>query len=374
MKPIDEFVRQMMASAERVRAGDPGAATDVIQRALQQAGLMRPAAAGDDTPTIIDINPAPGATQAPPRPKVRPRAPMAGARPGWKRQPQAPADLGPGRFIDGSFACAEGRRRYKLYVPAAAAQGPRALVVMLHGCTQNAADFAAGTAMNGVAEEHGCLVLYPEQDRSANHSGCWNWFEPAQQRRGRGEPEIIAAMTRQLIAEHGADPGRVYAAGLSAGGAMAAILGAEYPDLFAAVGIHSGLAAGSGKDMISGLHAMKHPTAAAPAGQGVPVIVFHGDGDHVVHPGNGDAVLRQFTGAHAPGALSEERLGGKAGGRRYTRSSWRNGEGRCMAEHWVVHGAAHAWAGGNPAGSHTDAGGPCASREMLSFFLAHRLG
>ena len=363
MKPIDEFVRQMMASAERVRAGDPGAATDVIQRALQQAGLMSPApgAEAPHAPTVIDINPPPGAAQARPRPK---------ARSGWKRQPHAPADLGPGRFIDGSFACPEGRRRYKLYVPARAAEKPRPLVVMLHGCTQNAGDFAAGTAMNTLAEEYGCLVLYPEQDRAANHNGCWNWFEPGQQRRGRGEPAILAAMTREIVAEHGGDPRRIYAAGLSAGGAMAAILGAEYPELFAAVGIHSGLAAGTGKDMISGLHAMKHPKAAAPAGQGVPVIVFHGDADHVVHPGNGDAALLQFSGAQA-GGLQRERHEGNAGGRRFTRSSWRDGQGRRVAEHWLVHGAGHAWAGGKPAGSHTDASGPDASKEMLAFFLEH---
>ncbi|WP_409267751.1 alpha/beta hydrolase family esterase [Massilia sp. BHUDP2] len=363
MKPIDEFVRQMMASAERVRAGDPGAATDVIQRALQQAGLMSPApgAAPPDAPTIIDLNPAPAGKGAQPRPK---------ARSGWKRQPHAPADLGPGRFIDGSFACPEGRRRYKLYVPAGAAEEPRPLVVMLHGCTQNAGDFAAGTAMNTLAEEHGCLVLYPEQDRGANHNSCWNWFEPGQQRRGCGEPAILAAMTREIVAEHGADPRRVYAAGLSAGGAMAAILGAEYPELFAAIGIHSGLAAGSGKDMISGLHAMKHPKAAAAAGQGVPVIVFHGDADHVVHPGNGDAVLHQFSGAQA-GSLQRERQEGNAGGRRFTRSCWRDAQGRRLAEHWLVHGVGHAWVGGKAAGSHTDASGPSASSEMLAFFLEH---
>lgn len=363
MKPIDEFVRQMMASAERVRAGDPGAATDVIQRALQQAGLMSPApgAAPPDAPTIIDLNPPPAGKGAQPRPK---------ARSGWKRQPHAPADLGPGRFIDGSFACPEGRRRYKLYVPARAAEEPRPLVVMLHGCTQNAGDFAAGTAMNTLAEEHGCLVLYPEQDRGANHSSCWNWFEPGQQRRGRGEPAILAAMTREIVAEHGADPRRVYAAGLSAGGAMAAILGAEYPELFAAIGIHSGLAAGTGKDMISGLHAMKHPKAAAAAGQGVPVIVFHGDADHVVHPGNGDAVLHQFSGAQA-GSLQRERQEGNAGGRRFTRSCWRDAQGRRLAEHWLVHGLGHAWVGGKAAGSHTDASGPNASSEMLAFFLEH---
>ena len=340
MKPIDDFVRRMMASARRVRAGDPGAATEAIQRALRQAGLMGPTSADNearqaDRPTIIDINPPPGPGAA------------------------------SGRFIDGSFGCPEGRRRYRLYVPAGAVEKPRPLVVMLHGCTQDAADFAAGTAMHTLAEQHGCLVLYPQQDRNANHSGCWNWFEPGQQRRGRGEPAILAAMTRQVLEEHGGDPRRVYAAGLSAGGAMAAILGAEYPELFAAIGIHSGLAAGTGKDMISGLHAMKHPKAARPAGRGVPVIVFHGDADHVVHPGNGEAVLGQFSGA----GLRQERQTGEAGGRRYTRHCWRDADGRRLAEHWLVHGVGHAWVGGKAAGSHTDASGPNASAEMLSFFL-----
>lgn len=379
MKPIDEFLRHMMASAQRVRTGDPAAATEVIQRALQQAGLM-PAGgtAQDDGPTIIDLNPPPApppgaartsSTEAPAARKARPGHPMPGARPAWKRQPRPPADLGPGSFTEGTFACAEGRRRYRLYVPASAAQGPRPLVVMLHGCTQNAGDFAAGTAMNTVAEEHGCLVLYPEQDRGANHNGCWNWFEPGHQRASGGEPAIIAAMTRQIAAEHGADPKRVYAAGLSAGGAMAAILGAEYPELYAAVGIHSGLAAGTGKDMISGLHAMKHPPKPAAAGQGVPVIVFHGDADHLVHPGNGEAVLKQFTGAHAGGGLQQQRHSGDAGGRKFTRTGWRHADGRRVAEHWLVHGVGHAWVGGKAAGSHTDASGPCASTEMLSFFL-----
>jgi poly(hydroxyalkanoate) depolymerase family esterase len=353
MKPIDEFVRHMIASAEQVRSGAPSAATETIQRALRQAGLLAPNAP-EAAPGLVDLNPLPDSARA--------------RTPSKRTRPQSPTrELGPGRFIDGRFACADGARRYKLYIPARAAPGARPLVVMLHGCTQDAADFAAGTAMNLLAEEHGCLVLYPEQDRSANHSGCWNWFEPGQQRRGAGEPAILAGMTRQVIAEHGADPARVFVAGLSAGGAMAAILGAAYPELYAAVGVHSGLAAGTGKDMISGLHAMKRAPRAAGLQTKLPIIVFHGDADHVVHPGNGDAVLRQYVAAH--GSLREQRSRGDANGRAYTQISWHGEDGRRVAEHWQIHGAGHAWMGGKPGGSHTDATGPCASTQMLAFFL-----
>lgn len=399
MKPLDQFVQQMMESAKLVRSNNPGAAVDVIQRALGQAGLMAPqmdpmrgaaqaasgATAGAATsPDFIDLNPPPAfqrgttegnsarkSTHKSARMSSR-RSPLPKTADFWKARAPVPAEeLAPGTFIDGSFACSAGQRRYKLYIPAKAASSPRPLVVMLHGCTQNAGDFAAGTAMNMVAEEQGCLVLYPEQDRSANHNGCWNWFDTAQQQRDQGEPAIIAGMTRQVLAEQGGDGKRVFVAGLSAGGAMAAILGAEYPDLYAAVGVHSGLAAGSGKDMISGLHAMKKPARAAALGKAVPIIVFHGDADHVVNAGNGDAVLRQFADAHptsGSGALQKESSRGEAG-RAYTKTSWRDAGGRRHAEQWVVHGAAHAWMGGKASGSHTDANGPCASTEMLAFFL-----
>ncbi|UVW30228.1 PHB depolymerase family esterase [Massilia sp. H6] len=378
MKQLDQFVQQMMESAKLVQANNPGGAVDVIQRALGQAGLMAPQtdAKHGVAPGFVDLNPAPAFQRsatagAGARPSTRRSALPRTAELFKARRPLPVEERAPGSFIDGSFACSAGQRRYKLYIPAKIAAGPRPLVVMLHGCTQDAGDFAAGTAMNLVAEEQGCLVLYPEQDRSANHNGCWNWFDAAQQQRGQGEPAILAGMTRQVLAEQGADAKQVFVAGLSAGGAMAAILGAEYPDLYAAVGVHSGLAAGSGKDMISGLHAMKKPARAAALGKPVPIIVFHGDADHVVNAGNGDAVLRQFADAHpasGTGALQKHSQRGEAG-RAYTRTSWRDAGGRRHAEQWVVHGAAHAWMGGKASGSHTDANGPCASTEMLAFFL-----
>ncbi|RYE99189.1 MAG: PHB depolymerase family esterase [Oxalobacteraceae bacterium] len=296
---------------------------------------------------------------------------------GASPQAQAPRNLAaePGEFLHGSFSDAAGTRAYRLYVPARAAAGPRPLVVMLHGCTQHAQDFAAGTTMNALAEEHGCLVLYPEQPRSANANGCWNWFEAAHQGREGGEPALLAGMTHEVLREHGGDPGRVFVAGLSAGGAMAAILGATYPELYAAVGVHSGLAAGSAHDLMSALNAMKGTRGRKAAAQHgaagrLPAIVFHGDADATVHASNGEAVLRQFT-QGAPLREVEER-GQDGSGRSHTRTVLLDADGRAVAEHWVLHGGGHAWSGGSTAGSYAEAGGPNASAEMLRFFLAQQ--
>ena len=363
MKPFEHFIGQMLESARRVQARDPQAATDIIQQALAQAGLLTPqqkTGAPPQAPEFVDLNSPPSWSK--PRAKAQPR-------PG--RADKAASRL-PGRFIAGSHGCEAGSRRYKLYIPAKPAEGRRPLVVMLHGCTQNPDDFATGTGMNALAEEFGVLVLYPEQDGRANRSHCWNWFEPGHQARDAGEPGILAAMTREVMREYDAEPSQVFVAGMSAGGAMAAVLGAEYPELFAAIGVHSGLPAGSARDMITGLQAMKKPGRARSLREAVPVIVFHGDADHVVNAGNGEAVLKQFVGAHAglratPLHASETET--TQGGRRSTCRTWRDGEGRAMAQHWIVHGAGHTWTGGDAAGSHTDALGPNASREMLRFFL-----
>lgn len=376
MKPIDQFIGQMMASARLVQGRDLTSATDVIQKALAQAGLMgQPAGLHEgapDTPAaaapaaFVDLNPAP---QWHAQPRRQRTVGPAAARP----QAGPAGDAAPGRFLSGSYRCEAGSRRYKLYIPARAAAAARPLLVMLHGCTQNPDDFALGTGMNALAEETGCLVLYPEQDAKHNRTHCWNWFEPAHQARDAGEPAIIAGMTREVMAEHGAAPAQVFVAGMSAGGAMAAVLGAAYPELYAAVGVHSGLPAGSARDMMSGLQAMKKPGRGRALREAVPVIVFHGDADHVVAPGNGEAVLGQFVGAHAglhAAPLNKRSDETRQGGRQCSRHAWRDEEGRAVAEHWIVHGAGHAWSGGNAAGSHTDALGPDASREMLRFFLS----
>jgi poly(hydroxyalkanoate) depolymerase family esterase len=296
--------------------------------------------------------------------------------------PIPPAEIVPagGRFIDGSYSNGAGTRAFKLYLPSAYDGQALPLVVMLHGCTQSPDDFAAGTRMNLVAEEQTCLVVYPEQSSAANPSKCWNWFNAADQQRGRGEPALIAGITRQIMSDYAVDPRRVYVAGLSAGAAAAAVMAATYPDLYAAAGVHSGLACGAASDLPSAFMAMRQANASAPilsarapdlvSREMVPTIVFHGDRDATVHPGNGDQVIAHSRVTAARLTERSER-GRSAGGLDYTRSTHTDATGRTILEQWVVHGLGHAWSGGSPAGSYTDPRGPDAAREMMRFFLAH---
>ena len=273
-------------------------------------------------------------------------------------------------------------RPYRLYVPASYDGRPAPLVVMLHGCTQSATDFALGTRMNEAAEAQGCLVVWPEQVASANASRCWRWFEASEQRRGEGEPALVAGITRQVMAEYAVDPARVYVAGLSAGGAAAAVLGARYPELYAAIGVHSGLPCGAARDTASAFAAMRSPgpgRAGSVGSEVLPAIVFHGDADATVHPGNADAVIAQAGGAQAGGGQGgtagawtrRAEQGRVPGGRAYDRVRHVAPDGITMLEQWTVHGAGHAWSGGSTAGSYTDPQGPDATGEMLRFFLEH---
>jgi poly(hydroxyalkanoate) depolymerase family esterase len=238
--------------------------------------------------------------------------------------------------------------------------------------------------MNALAEEHGCLVLYPEQSPSAHWNRCWNWYDQAHHRRGEGEPALIAGLTRRIMAEHAVDATRVAVAGLSSGGAMAVILGRTYPDLFSAVGCHSGLAHGSATSSAGAIQAMRDgpdPAALAQAGpsSGAPVIVFHGDADATVHRNNGCGVVCQFVRQSAGGHTAHEpypRAGiavveesGSTGGRAYTRRIHQDKTGGVLAEQWIVHGTGHAWSGGHLHGSYTEPCGPSASEEMLRFFI-----
>jgi len=279
-----------------------------------------------------------------------------------------------GSFEEYSFANEAGTRTYKLYIPSQHRGEALPLVVMLHGCTQSPDDFAAGTRMNELAEEQRFLVAYPAQPQSANPSKCWNWFNEADQRRDHGEPSLIAGITCQIIRDFPIALGHVYVAGLSAGGATAAIMGATYPDLYAAIGVHSGLACGAARDVSSALIAMRQGGAldgnrAGKAGPSVPTIVFHGDGDRTVNPANGDQVIAQAKGQTN---LRATVIRGKApGGISYDRTIQADDAGRPILEQWVLHGAGHAWSGGSGAGSLTEPRGPDASREMVRFFLQH---
>ena len=282
-----------------------------------------------------------------------------------------------GAFVSGQYSNAAGARAYKLYVPSSHVDGQSLpLIVMLHGCTQAPDDFAAGTQMNVIAEEHRCFVLYPEQSTAANHSRCWNWFRREDQVRDRGEPAIIAGMTLEIAGRYGIDTRRVYIAGLSAGGAMAAVMAVTYPELFAAVGIHSGLACCSAHDLPSALAAMRGMPAAAPGAapyHATPTIVFHGDHDKTVHPRNGaDVIARSTHHEGGPGGQVSSERGRAPGGHAYTRAVHRDAAGRVLLEHWLVHGGGHAWFGGSRAGSYTDPRGPNASLEMVRFFLGGR--
>jgi poly(hydroxyalkanoate) depolymerase family esterase len=284
----------------------------------------------------------------------------------------APAEVLPGKFIDGSHTNAAGTRSYKLYVPSTYT-GEQAvpLLVMLHGCTQDPLDFASGTQMNHLAEELQCLVVYPAQSQQANAQRCWNWFSAADQTRDQGEPSIIAGITRDVMASHKVDDSQVYVAGLSAGGAMATIMGTLYPDLYAAVGVHSGLPFASAQDLPSALAAMKgNFRRPQTQGKAIPIIVFHGDRDTTVHPANGDELIAR--GKHHAAKEIVIEPGRVPDGHAYTRTVHQYPDGTPHAEQWLIHGAGHAWSGGSSRGSYTDGKGPDASREMMRFFQTKR--
>ena len=287
-----------------------------------------------------------------------------------------------GRFLERSFSNASGARDYKLFVPDAS--GARPLIVMLHGCTQTPEDFASGTRMNELAAEEGFYVAYPRQTRGANAQKCWNWFQPQDQEREGGEAGIIAGITRAIMAEHAIDPARVYIAGLSAGGAAAANVAHAYPELYAAVGIHSGLAAGCARDLPSALMAMnsgapglampgasrRFGAASGPEAVRIPTIVFHGDGDRTVNPRNGDQILAQAGIARLE---AHPTAGGNGIGHGYLRTRYTDAAGEVQVESWLVRGGGHAWSGGSREGTHTDPAGPDASRAMVDFFRRHAL-
>jgi len=273
-------------------------------------------------------------------------------------------------FPSRSYRGAGGSLTYKLYVPGNHHERELALVMMLHGCTQDPDDFARGTRMNELADEFGLIVAYPCQPRSANAQGCWNWFDRRHQQRGSGEPAMLAGLAQELAIEFKIDPSRIFAAGLSAGGAMADVLASTYPDVFSAVGIHSGLPHGAATDVVSAFNAMKgkaKTTADTNAGNESRKIIFHGTSDATVHASNGDAVFDRARTRHPK--IMDVTTNAVMNGKRVTRTLLCPTAGAALAEHWIIQGGGHAWSGGDNGGSFTDATGPDASREMIRFFL-----
>jgi poly(hydroxyalkanoate) depolymerase family esterase len=410
----DDFADAMRRALAQTRAQDPNQATATIMAAL--SGRPQPWNPSDERrtapPTAALVEPTgrviegdfraietgahPKPADASPATPSRKRQPLSavvnqrrktkakgcmmtmpgllpGLQTGRSRTAGPPIAVG-ARFVDRHFACAAGARPYQLYIPGHHAAAPRGLIVMLHGCTQNALDFANGTSMNAVAERHGLLVAYPTQTAADNPSSCWNWFRPGDQRRDAGEPAILAGLTRAVAEEFGLTHELVFVAGLSAGGAMAAILVETYPELFAAVGVHSGLPSGSAHDVVSAFAAMRGDgmparRAGSPIDGGgqPPMIIFHGSADRTVHPANAERLAAAaLAGSPARRAVRSE---GHTAGRDHRTTFTLSEDGAPMVEHWLIEGAGHAWSGGHASGSYTDPSGPDASAEMVRFFL-----
>lgn len=400
---------KMREATRTLMSGGAGAATAAIQKALRGAVHDRNAGASQPPVHERDEKSSPGNASgadgmAPDfvadllarlGVQTSPSGPATAKNP-WEHHTEfhpekspAPNTKNPGQFLTKSLTNHAGTRLYKLYIPSGYQGQAMPLMVMLHGCTQNPDDFAEGTRMNAVAEETQCFVVYPAQAQSANSSKCWNWFNAVDQQREQGEPSIIADITREVIRDYQLDADRVYIAGLSAGGAMAIIMGTTYPDLYAAVGVHSGLPYAAAHDLSSAFSAMKggmygthrpHKRSADASAQSLPIIVFHGDADTTVHARNGDLLMAQNVSDLIPGrsvpsnwikpdVIVQE--GQVVDGHRYTRTSHHAEDGQAIAEHWLIHGAGHAWAGGSANGSYTDGKGPDATREMMRFFSTH---
>ena len=359
-------LKESMAEALRLtRSGNLMEATALIQTALGSNASFSPASA-KASGEVITLVPERILLRAP-----NPREPRAAAKPA----PQARETDTRASFEERSYRGSQGRMNYWLYRPAKiAADAP--LVVMLHGCTQSPQDFARGTGMNLLADELGLLVAYPQQNAAANPQKCWNWFRPGDQQRDRGEPDQLAGITRQIIAEHAVDPDRVYIAGLSAGGAAAAIMAAQYPDIYAAVGVHSGLACGAARDLPSALAAMQRGGAATRTGQGhqrfVPVITFHGSRDATVNEANSRQIVAAASAASAKALEVRVSKGRSQSGRIYSTAQHFDAAGTALIEQWTVEGLGHAWSGGHVSGTYTDPSGPDASRAMIDFFLEQR--
>ncbi len=380
---------QAMRNATRlISTGKLLGATRLIQRALsgdetqaksQTKPQSRPQDAADDRSTATPAANDAHNHSAPPPVIILPwphkPAGAATSQPVGDATTQTPArEAG---FTKHQFKFQGDIYPYRLFVPTttSASSTTIPLVVLLHGCKQDALDFSNGTAMNSLAQDQQVMVLYPEQTTSGNAMRCWNWFEPGHQQAERGEPGMIAALTKKVIQQYGADPQRVYIAGLSAGGAMAAVMAGLYPHMFAAVGVHSGLAAGAARDMMSAFSAMRSG-AKGRSHSALPTIIFHGSADKTVHPDNSEHITKAaLAGLTATGLklVKTQSTTSHNKNENTERVVYSTADGKPYIENWRIDDGAHAWSGGDAAGSYTDPDGPSASAAMLAFFLQHRL-
>jgi len=299
-------------------------------------------------------------------------------------------------WVTGSTRAAGGSRDYKLWVPSGLTKdNPVPLLMLLHGCTHSAEEMAEISGMNEIANRNHFLVVYPEQSRLANLLKCWNWFDPKHQARDAGEPSILAEIVRQVCALYRVDSERVYAAGVSAGGAMAVIAAATYPDLFSALGVAAGAEFQAAQSVPEGLVVMKQggpdpiqqgraAFAAMKAGlarrprKRLPVIVFHGTEDASVNPINADQIIAQWgeTNACLAAELGETEFSVSekvvaedvAQGHAYDRHIYADQTGRLLMEKWIVKGLGHAWSGTAKEHKYCDPKGPNASEEIWRFF------
>ncbi len=294
----------------------------------------------------------------------------------------------PGRWLRDQRTPGLGGRSFDVYLPAGLRRRSRVpLLVLLHGCTQTPAEFAEATRFTTVADRNGFILVLPQQERRHHSQRCWRWYEALHQHRGSGEPAVLAAITRQVAAEETrwrVDPLRIYVAGLSAGGAMSLIMGATYPDLFAAVGVHSAPPYRSATNGARALPAMAARTTVPPPAPGAPpippLLVIQGTADDVVAPLNSDRIVEQWQAFHTAAGTDAARLsrsrtdrGRTTDGRRYTRVRWYAARRRRVLEYWLVQQLGHAWSGGRAGGSYSDPNGPRAATVMWSFFRSHRL-
>lgn len=310
----------------------------------------------------------------------------------------------PGMFVTRT----NGKHRYALYIPSGYRHStPAMLLVLLHGCTQHASSFAAATGMNALAEQHTFLVAYPEQPRTANPNRCWNWFRPRNQERDQGEPAQIVGIVNQVRYDYTIDSRCIYVAGLSAGASMSVILGATYPDLFAAIGVCSGVAYRAATGVAGALLAQTRgspdPYAQAVAAvdamgsykRPVPVMVFQGTADLTVAPINAEHLIAQWwytnrlaqghtvtpDGLDTPNSpdnvaippVTQTRSAVAAGGRHYTEYRYQQPDNAGTLVYYRVEGMPHCWPGGAAGASFTDPKGPDASRLLVDFFVQHRM-